>query len=288
MLKQRHWSCEDSAAFWAKRRCYMATSYPDIAHKQERCARSMKERLKQEENQKREFYSRHNLHDEDVTFTAESAYNIAKDLTFWMENSSWSYCKTCKLLDPQKLLPSYGKRPEIKTTRQCSCINKRDVCPSFQEIPLLLQNLTQEDIFTLRPLDLHTGDCQRLQHGYRQKKGISRVTWSKTSVEEKIACIDDEDKKRRCLRAYNHLMKTKESSYSKFVVQREAALPSSRGINLYHYQDGDAIECALWPNLYPYTSWCESVVKRQTTRESSKVAFMKNLLSEVIDYNLSY
>lgn len=124
--------------------------------------------------------------------------------------------------------------------------------------------------------------------GIVKKKGISRVTWLKTSVEEKIACIDDEDKKRCCLRAYNHLMKTKESSYSKFVAQREAALPSSRGINLYHYQDGDAIECALWPNLYPYTSWCESVVKGQTTRESSKVAFMKKLLSEVIDYNLSY
>ena len=125
MPKRRHWSCEDSAAFWAKRRCYMAMSYPDIPCKQECCAWSMKERLKQEENQKQEFYSHHNLHDEDVTSTVESAYKIAKDLTFWMENSLWSYCKTCKLLDPQKLLPSYGKRPQIKTTRRCSCINKR-------------------------------------------------------------------------------------------------------------------------------------------------------------------
>ena len=50
------------------------------------------------------------------TYNRESS-----NLQFWMIHGSWNYCKKCKRLIEQKLLPRYAKRPEIKTMKQCDC-----------------------------------------------------------------------------------------------------------------------------------------------------------------------
>lgn len=48
------------------------------------------------------------------------------------------------------------------------------------------------------------------------------------------------------------------------------------------------IECALWANLYPFTSWCESTLSGKDSRLSSKIAFCAKLFSEVADYGLNF
>ena len=48
------------------------------------------------------------------------------------------------------------------------------------------------------------------------------------------------------------------------------------------------IECALWPNLYPFTSWCESVISGSQSRESSKKSFWYKVQSSILDYSLDF
>ena len=48
------------------------------------------------------------------------------------------------------------------------------------------------------------------------------------------------------------------------------------------------IECALWPNLYPYTTLCKSVLSGKESRLSGKILFHTKLFSEIIDYALHF
>ena len=44
----------------------------------------------------------------------------------------------------------------------------------------------------------------------------------------------------------------------------------------------------MWPNLYPYTKWCESVLSGRESRLSGKISFHTKLFSEIIDYGLHF
>lgn len=55
-------------------------------------------------------------------------------------------------------------------------------------MPLLLTNLSANDIRVLRPFDVHCGEYRRV-HGYRQRTGPFRVTWSPLTVRDKIAAL---------------------------------------------------------------------------------------------------
>ena len=48
------------------------------------------------------------------------------------------------------------------------------------------------------------------------------------------------------------------------------------------------IECALWPNLYPYSDWCDSTLDGKETRLSSKVSYMIKVNSEIADYGINH
>ena len=50
----------------------------------------------------------------------------------------------------------------------------------------------------------------------------------------------------------------------------------------------EGIECALWPNLYPFMAWCDSKISGSSSRFSSKVRFNFKLFSEILDYSLRY
>jgi hypothetical protein len=69
---------------------------------------------------------------------------------------------------------------------------------------------------------------------------------------------------------------------------RETIIAQQIDLNLFNFKDTQGIECALWPNLYPYTSWCESIVSDSGSRLSSKVSFNAKLHSEIIDYAMHF
>ena len=82
------------------------------------------------------------------------------------------------------------------------------------------------------------------------------------SIEAGLAALEDRQSRRRCRQAYKFLMKSCASSYKLFIHKHQNALETNDKINLYDYTDIEGIECCLWPNLYPYTSWCETTLKR--------------------------
>ena len=198
------------------------------------------------------------------------------------------FCSDCHLLTTQKLFPNFVKRRPLKTAKNCICSENRYIVPLPSLIPEQLLDLSHHDVCILRPLDLHTGEYERQRFGYRQKNGKCHVTWSKLSVEEKINSMPDSENKAKCLRAYNFLMSFNRSSYSSFLRKRQSSLSHNSKINLYEIKDIAGIECTLWPNLYPFTAWCDTVHDGTDTRLSQKVSFLTKVKSCILDYSLSY
>lgn len=167
--------------FWGLRHFRIVGSYPTD---QWTNATELNEqqRLTRQQLKKDRFYVTNNLLETD-----RQDYNyltIAQNLSFWAKYSSWTYCDSCKMLLKNNLIPSYKNNtiPKRKSPTGCICSKGRYIIPKFNNIPVSLRSLTINDIITLRPFILHTGDFTRLQHGYRQKNGFCRVSWSVLSV----------------------------------------------------------------------------------------------------------
>ncbi len=69
---------------------------------------------------------------------------------------------------------------------------------------------------------------------------------------------------------------------------REEIIAEGTSLNLFNFSDNQGIEYALWPNLYPFSTWCESNISDSGSRLSMKVSFDTKLLSEILDYALHY
>lgn len=50
----------------------------------------------------------------------------------------------------------------------------------------------------LRPFQRHQGSYIRLQHGYRQRNGITRASWKQKTVQASINYITDAVQEQRC------------------------------------------------------------------------------------------
>ena len=120
-----------------------------------------------------------------------------------------------------------------------------------------------------------------------KKGGMFRVSWSNDSVEQKIAALD-ETEKQKCQVAYDWLMSNNESTYKNFVNKREQAIANNSAFKFYDHNQRQGIECALWPNLYPYSNWCASNLDGKQSRLSSKVSFMIKVNSEIADYSMNH
>ena len=176
-------------------------------------------------------------------------FSQAEALLDWAVNKSWSYCLKCKLLQPEKLLPSFPTS-KVKTFKACPCTSQRYHIPQAVEIPLCLRGLNTSEILALRPFTLHNGNYKVHKHGYRQKDGFTRVSWSEVSVLEKISKLDSPSQV-KCMLAYRNLTTSPRSRYNHVIEMREQHVDTGKQVNLYDYRENDGIECTLWPHLYP-------------------------------------
>ena len=207
---------------------------------------------------------------------------VAKNIQFWIQNLSSTYCQNCKLLRTECMLPNYFKRPPVKFAKKCTCANKVYINPCVEKFPNVLKGLSHDEIIVLRPFNIHFGDYVKKQYGYRQKTNLFRLTWSEQTVLEKIHSLDDAESKNRCISAYEFLMSQEESAYAKFVNVIETSFEESKRFNVYDFTQNVGVECALWPNLYPNFSFCETSLSGQESRVNSKIAFMTKVFSQVI------
>ena len=58
--------------------------------------------------------------------------------------------------------------------------------------------------------------------------------------------------------------------------------------NIFDIYKWVGIEFAIWPNLYPFTSWCESIHDGGEHRQSFKISFIAKCFSQVVDYSLNF
>jgi len=209
-------------------------------------------------------------------------------LLFWGLHQSWTFCETCRILTRLPMTPTFRNARALRTNIKCSCSSGRYVVPCLVDIPFSLRDLTQQDIFILRPFDLHSGQFVCMPNGYLQKNGFSRVSASAEPVEAKIYSLTDPNQRLRCQLAYRFLTTSPLSSYLHFVELRQDVIESGNQINMYHHEQNAGLECALWPHLYPLSSWCETSLSGNTARLSTKVSYMNKILSEILDYSLDF
>ena len=187
-----------------------------------------------------------------------------------------------------KLLPRYKGQPANKPFKKCLCADKKYIVRTLCLIPDCLRNLSFNEICILQPFNFHFGDYRRLQHGYQQKNNLCRVDWSPLSVEQKIDEMEEDVAKERVQRAYNFLMASEESCYSQFINMRHRQVSNEERPNLCNPSEMKGIECASWPNLYPFTSWCESILNGNEQRLSTKISFYSKVLCSILDYSTVY
>lgn len=127
-----------------------------------------------------------------------------------------------------------------------------------------------------------------MKHGYRLKTGMTKLSISQKSVLEKIHEIGDREHRKLCRIAYEYLMSSATSSYSHFVQLRNDLIESESDLNCFDFSLTIGIECALWPNLYPFTSWCESSISGKNSQLSVRKSFWAKVFSEIVDYALHF
>ena len=191
------------------------------------------------------------------------------------------------MLLEQKLMPNYSKRPMLKSPKHCSCSQKRYITPAIKDIPKELKNLTMQQIYALRPFEVHLGEVKRTNDGYRQKCAMFRVSWSEKKATEKILQLEPQEQ-RKARKAYDWLMNCAQNKYKHFVQLREHQITIGKKFNLYNYAERSGIETALWPHLYPFDNWRETTLKGNTSRLSTKIGYWHKLTSQNADYSMLY
>ena len=196
-------------------------------------------------------------------------------------------CAKCNSIVYQKLPPNFMKKNPVKCTQDCVCCSNFYVVPGFNSIPEPLRQLTKENVQTLRPFDLDCGVYGCESHGYQVKTGMIALRAYNIPIKQKIESIVNDSDRQKCLHAYQYLMNSEDFCYSRFVLLREQLLQNSTLLNPFDKDKMKGIEYALWPNLSPYTDWCESMISG-TTRQSAKITFYTKVYSKIPDYALHF
>ena len=212
----------------------------------------------------------------------------ARNLRRWCIEKSWCFCDKCGHLGFQKLLPSFRSSAPSPVDQKCKCGGGVYRVPPVDDVPLLLRNLTRDDILVLRPFDIHCGDYKCVVHGYCQRTGTFRISWSALLLSEKIQAIEDLPRRRRLPETFDFLMAKADSSYRKFVVMQSRGVAQRFPYQIVSAPEFQGIQCALWLSLYHTNAFCESLIEGQSNRCSRKASFLHKVLSPVVDFSLDY
>ena len=263
-------------------------SYPDSAAKILSYQMQNLQQRQREQQELHNFTEQWQIQPESTNTCGRNCINAISDaLIFWCKNCS-KRCHNCNVMIYNKLMPTFMNMTQWKNKQPCHCTTKRYIVPRITDIPPVLKNLTKADVLALRPFDLDCGIYERHPTGYRLKKGMIKLLVSRVSVEEKIQSIHDNAARTRCMNAYKFLMNSADSHYSYYVSLRNRFFEDNKSLNAFNINETVGLECALWPNLYPRTDWCESAISGSDSRLSSKVSFIFKVFSEIADYALHF
>ena len=210
----------------------------------------------------------------------------AKQFEDWCLQDSWGVCGHCHRMVKRSLREtniSGKKRPSL-VVQSCGFCKKGSgyQTVAHKDVPLELQNLSDEAVWALQPLHPDVGFTSCARHGYRVHTDMIRFWWNPYPVAEQIEWLEDEADKVAARAAYGYLMAAEDSSYKDFVVWHnkflrrygaELAGPEDRKLQLpRRVLEEEGIECAVWPHLYPRTKMCETYVRKQDVRRLERAA----------------
>ena len=106
----------------------------------------------------------------------------------WCKFGSWAICKECHSLQPRPLEPVDTRRVAgaDMTGKACKQCKGKHWVPQPEDIPGPLRKLSMNLAKVLRPLDLDVGPVKKANNGYRIHSSMTRLSWSKVAVLEKI------------------------------------------------------------------------------------------------------
>ena len=278
------WNLDVARSYWTERKFFILDNGPNATTRTEKFLKTRQQRKQQDKTELKTIQSQLHLTD----CIPSSPNSPVSSLERWCKTLSWSKCESCNSIIAEKLLPSFTKLQKSEANLQCQCHNDRYVVPLVQNIPVQLRSLTNVQIEALRPFYIDCGQYKRMKYGYRKKTGIFRIVCSKESIERKIEMLPTEQDRAICTTALHFLLSNPDSSYKKYYDMRVDLLNVKAEPTIFDVYKWDAIECALWPNLYPYTSWCETIHDGSSDRKSSKISFLFKCLSSIIDYTLHF
>lgn len=282
------WSESSSGELWQSRHWNVVGSDHSIDERRSQSSANEQERIERNDSEKTFFMEMNANREQHPNAERFIPSSDIRNLEFWISHGSSTFCNKCKAILPLRLMPNFHKRPLVRRAKACTCQTNRYIMPTIDSIPNVLQNLSKAELCALRPITIHCGEYIRAENGYRKKDGMFRLSWSKTSVAEKIFAITNEESRNRCLNAYNYLMDEPRSSYRSFVEQRDRLGNAPPRINVYDQSENKYIECCLWPHLYPTRESCETALDGRGSRLSTKMSFMKKVHSCIVDYGTTY
>ena len=138
------WKTVDVARFWCQRPTGTLVKYNISLRREQEIQRRKLNRQDVVNRRRQTFINENHLEESDVSSIIQTSES--QDLEFWCANQSWSFCSKCLMLSPRKLLPSFRNRPPTALETKCKCGDGIDEVPSVDDFPLILRNLTEEDL----------------------------------------------------------------------------------------------------------------------------------------------
>ena len=205
---------------------------------------------------------------------------------------SWVICGSCDALQPRalELADLVATQAQKNVTRRCRFCEAKHVVPAPDDVPAVLVGLRRAQLVALRPMSLRQGARIQDKGCLPRHGGQTWLYWAEQHVTEQISTLPD-DLQPRAWDAYEFLRSEPASAYDAWVRKLEEKLRGGNGGRslgaLALLQP--FVECALFPDLYPFRSWCESVCHGKGARHrSAKQAFLAKLCGPLVDYALDY
>jgi hypothetical protein len=222
---------------------------------------------------------------------ASLATLVGVRLQQWIQCGSWATCNGCHSLYARELHSLSDAMVSFATSDSCGACTGGYVVPNMYEIPLQLHGLNNKVVFALRPLEVHLGNPLRVHpQGYVRHDQAIRFSWKLEDVTIGMSRLSDRDRQ-YAEAAFGYLMGSASSAYASFVLEHRKHLRSTGVQNRLpmNFLLRRYLECALWPDLYPFKSWCDSACSGSEARMlSPKASFLLKVLSSVADYAESF
>ena len=275
--------CKDDL-YWSK--IHRTSLFPNIIFSRDKRTR-LEERKKRREEQRQSFRSTFQLTAKQDSSSSLSHTNIIKCLKYWIKYESWSFCQHCFLLAKNSLTPKSFTSRGCKFISKCVCKDRKYPIPSLSSIPPELAELTKDEERILSLFYIDVGKYKKMRHGSRVKTCVFSLEYRPDTVQQRISKVTDPVSKNRLQTAFSYLISSSLSSYSTYL-QHQKKPPNKKKIKYWEiFASLDAIECALWPKLYPFSSWCESVMSRKS-KQSVIRSFRLKLFSTIVDYGMNF